>query len=180
MRVKQIKDLPMATSAELYQLSWVMEQLMADPRRIVQARSQLHMGQLVQYWDWDWGSGKLRQARIVAMKDRQVTLVDEQSKQRFSVLYAAIVPPEEQQNTSTATSPSAAPAAPLRPPPEINRKQDFRVGQRVSFVDQSLKRQFGEITSAPPPSIATAALGEWGSACFSTSPTSRLRPRGRQ
>ena len=40
MRVKQIEDLPMATSAELYQLSWVIEQLMADPRRIVQARSQ--------------------------------------------------------------------------------------------------------------------------------------------
>ncbi|WP_281078463.1 hypothetical protein [Variovorax paradoxus] len=101
------------------------------------------MGQLVQYWDW--GTGKLRQARIVAMKDRQVTLIDEQSQQRFSVLYAAIVPPEEQPNTLTAASPSAAAAAPLRPPPEINRKQDFRVGQRVSFVDQSLKRQVGEI-----------------------------------
>jgi hypothetical protein len=143
MRVEQIKDLPMATSAELYQLSWVMEQLMADPRRIVQARAQLHMGQLVQYWDW--GTGKLRQSRIVAMKDRQVTLIDEQSQQRFSVLYAAIVPPEEQLNTLTAASPSAAAAAPLRPPPEINRKQDLRVGQRVSFVDQSLKRQVGEI-----------------------------------
>ena len=46
--------------------------LMADPRRIVQARSQLHMGQLVKYWDW--GTGKLREARIAAMKDRQVTL----------------------------------------------------------------------------------------------------------
>jgi len=52
MRVKQIEDLPMATSAELYQLSWVIEQLMDDPRRIVQARSQLDMGQLEQYWGW--------------------------------------------------------------------------------------------------------------------------------
>ena len=41
MRVKLIEDLPMATSAELYQLSWVIEQLMADPRRIVQARRRL-------------------------------------------------------------------------------------------------------------------------------------------
>jgi hypothetical protein len=94
---------------------------------------------LVQYWDW--GTGKLREARIVAMRDRQATLVDEQSKERLSVLYAAIVPAEEQEARST----SAAPAAPLRPPPEINRKEDFRVGQRVSFVDQSLKRQVGEI-----------------------------------
>ncbi|MDB5828280.1 MAG: hypothetical protein JWQ73_2500 [Variovorax sp.] len=139
MRVKQIEDLPIATSAELYQLSWVIEQLMADPRRIVQARSQLHMGQLVQYWDW--GTGKLREARIAAMKDRQVTLIDERSKQRFSVLYAAIAPPDEQQETSTSPSPGA----PLRPPPEIHHKQDFRVGQRVSFTDQSLNRHVGEI-----------------------------------
>jgi hypothetical protein len=143
MRVEQIKDLPMATSSELYQLSWVIEQLMDDPRRIVQARSQLHMGQLVQYWDW--GTGKLREARIVAMKDRQATLVDEQSKERLGVLYAAIVPPEEEPNASGARSTLPAPVAPLRPPPEINRKEDFRVGQRVSFVDQSLKRQVGEI-----------------------------------
>lgn len=44
MRVKQIEDLPMAASAELYQLNWVIEQLMADPRRIVQARlKHLHL-----------------------------------------------------------------------------------------------------------------------------------------
>lgn len=140
MRVKQIEDLPMATSAELYQLSWVIEQLMADPRRIVQARSQLHMGQLVKYWDW--GTGKLREARIAPIKDRQVTLIDEQSKQRFSVLYAAVVPVDDQQ---AATSSSPATAAPLRPPPEIHHKQDFRVGQRVSFIDQSLRRHVGEI-----------------------------------
>ena len=141
MRVKQIEDLPMATSAELYQLSWVIEQLMDDPRRIVQARSQLHMGQLVQYWDW--GTGRLRQGRIAAMKDRQVTLIDEESKQRFSVLYAAITLPDEQQQQ--ATSPSAQSPATLRPPPEISHKQDFRIGQRVSFADQGLKHHVGEI-----------------------------------
>lgn len=35
---KQIGGLPMATSAELYQLSWVIEQFMANPRRIVQVK----------------------------------------------------------------------------------------------------------------------------------------------
>ena len=30
MRIKLIEELPMATSAELYQLSWVIEQLLAD------------------------------------------------------------------------------------------------------------------------------------------------------
>ena len=50
MRVKLIEDLPMASSAELYQLSWVIERLLADPRRIVQLRSQLHTGQQIQYF----------------------------------------------------------------------------------------------------------------------------------
>ena len=55
-----LKDLPMATSAELYQLSWVIEQLLADPRRIVQARSHLHLGQQVQYLNWDEASSVRR------------------------------------------------------------------------------------------------------------------------
>lgn len=47
----KIEDLPMATSSELYQLSWVIEQLLVDPRRIVQTRSALHLGQPVQYFN---------------------------------------------------------------------------------------------------------------------------------
>ena len=113
---------------------------MADPRRIVQARSQLHMGQLVKYWDWR--TGKLREARITAMKDRQVTLLDEQSVQRYNVLYAAVVPVDDQQ---AAVSSCPVTAAPLRPPPEIHDKQDFRVGQGVSFTDQTVKRHVGEV-----------------------------------
>jgi len=90
---------------------------------------------------WDWGIGKLREARIAAMKDRQVT-PNEQSKLRFSVLYAAVVPADEQQ---AGASPSPATAPPLRPPPENHHKQDFRVDHRVSFTDQSFKRHVGEI-----------------------------------
>lgn len=75
MRIKLIEDLPMASSAELYQLNWVIEQLLADPRRIVQARADLHTGQQVQYLTWD--DGKMKAARVFAMKDRRVTLLDE-------------------------------------------------------------------------------------------------------
>lgn len=83
MRIKLIEDLPMASSAELYQLSWVIEQLLADPRRIVQARAQLHTGQQVQYLHWD--DGKMRSARVVAMKDRRVTVFDEASRSQFTL-----------------------------------------------------------------------------------------------
>ncbi len=140
MRIKLIEDLPMATSAELYQLSWVIEQLLADPRRIVQARGQLHTGQQVQYLHWD--DGKLRSARVVSMKDRRVTVLDEATRTHFTLPYAAIVLTEP----STAEAAGAAPhQSPPRPPPEIAGRADFRVGQRVSFTDQHLEHRVGLI-----------------------------------
>ncbi|TXK21138.1 hypothetical protein FVQ98_19500, partial [Ottowia sp. GY511] len=136
-----LKDLPMATSAELYQLSWVIEQLLADPRRIVQARSHLHLGQQVQYFNWD--DGKLRAARVVSVKNDRVTVQDESSHRQISLPYAAIateVVPAAQQAGDTAHE-----AIELAPPPEVGRREDFRVGQRVSFIDRDLQHRIGLI-----------------------------------
>ena len=140
MRIKLIEDLPMASSAELYQLSWVIEQLLADPRRIVQARAELHTGQQVQYLNWD--DGKMRAARVVAMKDRRVTLLDEASRTHFTLPYAAIVatPSSGPDNGAEASNP-----AKFTPPPEIASRADFRVGNRVSFTDQNLQHRVGLI-----------------------------------
>lgn len=140
MRIKLIEELPMATSAELYQLSWVIDQLLADPRRIVQARGQLHTGQQVQYLHWD--DGKLRSARVVSMKDRRVTVLDEATRTHFTLPYAAIVLGEP----SVAQDAGAPPEqSPPRPPPEIAGRADFRVGQRASFTDQHLQPRVGLI-----------------------------------
>ena len=140
MRIKLIEDLPMASSAELYQLSWVIEQLLADPRRIVQARAELHTGQQVQYLHWD--DGKMRAARVVAMKDRRVTVLDEASRSHFTLPYAAIVTtPSSGHNNSADQAVATKPT----PPPEIASRADFRVGNRVSFTDQHLQHRVGLI-----------------------------------
>ena len=141
MRIKLIEDLPMASSAELYQLSWVIEQLLADPRRIAQARAELHTGQQVQYLHWD--DGKMRAARVVAMKDRRVTVFDEAGRSHFTLPYAAIVttPPSEPDNDGADASVPAKPT----PPPEIASRADFRVGNRVSFTDRNLEHRVGLI-----------------------------------
>ena len=144
MRIKLIEDLPMASSAELYQLSWVIEQLLADPRRIVQARAELHTGQQVQYLHWD--DGKMRAARVVAMKDRRVTLHDEASRSHFTLPYAAIVTtPSSGTEVDTGTAADASIPARPTPPPEIASRADFRVGNRVSFTDQNLQHRVGLI-----------------------------------
>jgi hypothetical protein len=62
---------------------------MADPRRIVRARTQLHMGQVVQYGGCD--GGKLGSASTVSMKDHSSTLLAEKIQPRISVSYAAIL-----------------------------------------------------------------------------------------
>jgi hypothetical protein len=117
MRIKLIEDLPMATSAELYQLSWVIEQLLADPRRIVQVRAQLHTGQQVQYLHW--GDGKLRSARVVSIHGDHVAILDVAANKAIKVHYAAIL-----------TEPSAV--SPESGPGWRALNSEFRAGPNVS------------------------------------------------
>jgi len=143
MRIKLIEELPMATSAELYQLRWVIEQLLADPRRLVQARAQLHTGQQVQYLHWT--DGKLHSGRVVGMHGDQVAIHDPAYSKPFKVHYGAIL--AEPGAASTGTGPASAQAQPdkPRPPPEIAGRADFRVGNRVSFTDTNLQHRVGLI-----------------------------------
>lgn len=119
-------------------LSWVIEQLLADPQRIVQARAELHTGQQVQYLNWD--DGKMNAARVVAMKDRRVTVLDEASRSHFTLPYAAIVTTPS--SGSEKDDKALAPAKPT-PPPKIASRADFRVGNRVSFTAQNLQHRVG-------------------------------------
>lgn len=54
-----------ASSLELFQLSTLIERLLADPRRIIAVRKDMHLGQTVRFVDWRDGS--LRQGKVVAM-----------------------------------------------------------------------------------------------------------------
>ncbi|MBE0547507.1 MAG: hypothetical protein IH627_07610 [Rubrivivax sp.] len=82
----------------------------------------------------------MRAARVVAMKDRRVTVFDEASRSHFTLPYAAIVTVP----SSGADTDAAATAKPT-PPPEIASRADFRVGNRVSFTDRNLQHRVGLI-----------------------------------
>ena len=143
MRIKLIEELPMASSAELYQLSWVIEQLLADPRRIVQLRSQLHTGQPIQYFSWQ--DGKLRAARVVGMHGDHVAVHDPGYAKPFKVHYAAIVAEPGGVPIQGAETPAASHPTPPSPPPEVASRADFRVGNRVTFTDKNFQRRIGLI-----------------------------------
>jgi len=126
-----------ASSLELFQLSTLIERLLADPRRIIAVRKDMHLGQTVRFVDWRDGS--LREGKVVAMRDTQVTLQDLRERKEWKLPYAAIEPPLP----DPATRPQAvAPEPPAAPRPTRN---DFRCGEKVAFEDKYLQTVVGTI-----------------------------------
>jgi hypothetical protein len=130
---KLIDALNRASSLELFQLSTVIERLLADPRRILQVRVNMHLGQTVRFLDWR--DGQMRSGKVVAMKDTQVTLHEDGTRREWKLPYTAIEPPPA----------SAKPVEPLTPPPLRASRNDFRCGEKVAFEDRYLQTQVGTI-----------------------------------
>jgi hypothetical protein len=120
-----------ASSLELFQLNSVIERMLADPKRIVQIRMDLHLGQTVRFMDRR--NGQMRTGKVVAMKDTQATIQETGPRTSWSVPYAAIEPPV------TAVKPESTPQ-----PPRPGRN-DFRCGETVAFEDKYLNTLVGTI-----------------------------------
>lgn len=128
--------LQQASNLELYQLSMILRRLMSDPARILSVRMTLHIGQTVRYLNSQVSGIEtaMRSGQVVAMKDTEVTLQDGQ--QLWRVPYVAIeIPAGNPVETMTKQAPTAR--APGR--------QDFRVGDTVSFDDKHLRTRVGRI-----------------------------------
>jgi len=148
-----IDALNQATSLELYQLSALVERLMTDPRRIVAVRRDLHLGQVVRFYDGRRDT--MREGRIIEMRDAQVTLHDTQQRVHWKLPYAAIEPPQSAAQPGPATPP-AQPTPPASPRPT---RADFARGDKVSFTDRHLQTHVGVITRSNP-KTATIDTGE--------------------
>jgi hypothetical protein len=113
---KLIDALNRASSLELFQLSAIIERMLADPRRIIAVRTNMHMGQTVRFLDWR--DGQMRNGRVVAMGDTKVTLREEGARHEWKLPYAAVEPP-------TGAVPQTPP--PPAPPQLKPGRGDFRV-----------------------------------------------------
>ena len=135
---KLIEALSNASSLELFELSRIIDRLLADPRRIIAIRNRLNLGKTVQFMDWR--TGQMRPGKVIAIKDTQVTLQDDASRTQWKLSYAAIDPGDEGEPVE-----SAAPAS-VQPPVQKLGPDDFRRGDKVSFTDKYLQPQIGTIT----------------------------------
>jgi hypothetical protein len=124
-----------ASSLELFQLGAVIERMLADPKRIVQVRKELHLGQTVSFMDWR--DGQMRSGKVVALKDTKVTIQESATRTAWGVPYAAIQPP------TPGPAQKAAAAEPPQPPRAS--RNDFRCGEKVSFEDKYLNTVVGTI-----------------------------------
>jgi hypothetical protein len=132
---KLLDALGRASSLELFQLSTIIERMLADPRRIIAVRTNMHLGQTVRFLDYR--DGQMRRGKVVALKDTQVTLHEDGTRREWKLPYAAIEPP-----APTAAQPQPQPAPPAPPRPARN---DFRCGEKVAFDDKYLNTVVGTI-----------------------------------
>lgn len=123
-----------ASSLELFQLNAAIERMLVDPRRIVQVRKDLHLGQAVRFMDWR--DGQMRTGKVVAMKDTQLTIHEDGTRSSWAVPYAAVEPPAPGANK---------PASPPEPPMPRATRNDFRCGEKVAFEDKYLNTVVGTI-----------------------------------
>jgi hypothetical protein len=119
-----------ASDLELLQLQTAVAHLLMQPARIIAIRQQLHVGQAVQYWDVR--DNRMRTAKVIEFKPDQLMIQASHDGKYRRVPYAAVA------LDSCAKTP---------PPPKevLPRREDFAVGDTVSFEGRDLIRKFGKI-----------------------------------
>ena len=138
-----------ATSLELYQLAALIERLMTDPRRIVAISKDLHLGQVVRFYDGRRDT--IRLGRIIAMRDAQLTLRDTDANIEWKLPYAAVEPPQPGIKPKPPPSPAPRPPKPTR--------ADFQRGEKVSFTDRHLQVHVGVVTRCNPKTASVESDG---------------------
>jgi hypothetical protein len=126
--------LQQASNLQLFQLNSVIERMLADPRRILLVRKELHLGQAVRFMDWR--DGQMRTGRVIAMKDAQLTLQEDGTRSAWTVPYTALELPARAARPAPAPEPASPPRA---------TRNDFRCGEKVAFEDKHLNTVVGTV-----------------------------------
>jgi hypothetical protein len=133
---KLLEALSAASSLQLFQLQTIIERMLADPKRIIAVRTNMHLGQTVRFLDWR--DGQMRSGKVVQMRDAQVVLHEAATRREWKLPYAAVEPP-------AAGAAPTEPAACEPPSAPLPQRADFRCGDKVAFEDKHLNTVVGTI-----------------------------------
>jgi len=136
-----------APSLDLYELSLAINQMLVDPRRILEVRRHLHLGAQVMYLDHRRGT--LAPGRVLQLQATRATVQDTATHMHWKLPYAAIVADPAQR---------AEQALPM--PPRPVDAFTFKLGDTVSFTDKHLRERIGTITRINAKSCSLLCDGE--------------------
>lgn len=147
---RMIEALESASSLQLYQLKALIEGMLAEPRRAMAARANLHLGQPVQFVDFR--DGQMRRGKIIAMRDTQATVLEEGTKRTWKLPCLAMqgYRGTEHRDEQAAYEPPPEPAS------STHRAREFERGDTVTFNDQQGRNITGVIVRI---NQRTATLG---------------------
>ncbi len=124
-----------ASTLQLYELHVVLDRMLSDPARIVHIHKSLHLGQTVRFLSPR--DARMHEGTIVELRDKQLTVQEHPTRHALVLPYAAIEPPLP--NSAANPTPQAAPA----PQPPRATRDNFRIGEKVSFEDKHLNTVVG-------------------------------------
>lgn len=136
-----------APSLDLYELSLALDQMLADPRRILDVRRHLHLGAQVMYFDHRRGA--LAPGRVLQLHATSATVQDIATHTRWKLPYAAIV-----------ADPAQRTEQPPPIPPRPVEASTFKLGDTVGFTDKHLRERIGTVTRINAKSCSLLCDGE--------------------
>lgn len=129
--------LSQASNRQLLMLHAAIDRMLADPRRIIEIRRQLHLGQTVQFLDWQ--RAVMLKGQVIALHERQIEIRELTARRQWKLPYTAVELIDGQSSQQ-----QAAPEPPQGAPPRPSRN-DLRCGDKVAFEDKYLQTVVGTI-----------------------------------
>ena len=154
---RMMEALEGASSLQLYQLKAVIAGMLADPRRGLASRTDLHLGQTVRFVDFR--DGQMRSGKVIAFKDTQATVLEQGTKRTWKIPCVAMegCSAAERHDGQTPYVPPPEPAAATTP------ARAFQPGDTVTFEDRHRRAITGVLVrvNQHTATIGTADGGSW-------------------
>lgn len=153
---RMIEALEGASSLQLYQLKAIIEGMLAEPRRSLAARTSLHLGQSVRFIDFR--DGQMRSGKIIAFKDTQATVLEQDTKRTWKIPCVSM-----QGYTEAERDEQAQYVAPPEPPAAATKAREFKQGDTVTFEDRDRRAITGVVVriNQTTATIGTGDGGTW-------------------
>jgi hypothetical protein len=136
-----------APSIDLYELMLTINRMLADPARILDIKTRLHLGARVTFFNHE--TRTLVPGTVMEFRQKEVAVSDDATHKQWWLTYPAVIP--------DTTQPPPRPAEPAKPMPYPTA---FKIGDTVSFTDKYLRDHVGVVIRLNEKTVSLDCDGE--------------------